>query len=40
MVDVRSKLIRNHNMNRIRSKNTKPELPEPEFLFSEALLLA
>jgi DNA mismatch endonuclease (patch repair protein) len=34
MADVHSKEVRSHNMSRIRSKNTKPELIVRKFLFA------
>lgn len=34
MADVHSKEVRSHNMSRIRSKNTKPELLVRKFLFA------
>lgn len=37
MADVHSTEVRSHNMSRIRSKNTKPELIVRKFLFANSL---
>jgi len=37
MADIHSKKVRSHNMSRIRSKNTKPELIVRKFLFANGL---
>ena len=37
MADTHSKEVRSHNMSRIRSKNTKPELIVRKFLFANGL---